>query len=361
MIEMSLCMIVKDEEDTLPRCLSSIAELVDEIIIVDTGSSDRTKEVARTFTEHVYDFPWVDDFAKARNYAFELATKDYIMWLDADDLLADKDQQKLRALKESTDPTVDSMTMEYLLDFDEYGNVTVRNRRNRIVKRANQFKWIGKVHEYLAVWGTIINTDVAITHASIRHDSDRNLNIYEQAVAAGEELTPRDLYYYANELKDHQRYEDAIVQYEQFLATEAGWIEDVLATFSKLADCYHALKMPEQEVASSLRALRYAPPRPELCCRMGYYFMQKEDYQASVFWYQTAIRVGEPRTGWGSANIACSTWLPHLQLCVCYDRLGQYELANEYNEIALRYRPSDHRMLQNRLYFQEMLAQPSQV
>ena len=73
-------MIVKDEEFTLGRCLDTVKDLVDEIIIVDTGSVDKTKEIARTYTDKIYDFTWIDDFAAARNFSFEKASMDYLLW-----------------------------------------------------------------------------------------------------------------------------------------------------------------------------------------------------------------------------------------------------------------------------------------
>ena len=79
MITISLCMIVKNEEAVLARCLESVKDVVDEIIIVDTGSTDKTKQIAYRYTQNVYDFEWIDDFSAARNYSFSKATKDYQM------------------------------------------------------------------------------------------------------------------------------------------------------------------------------------------------------------------------------------------------------------------------------------------
>ena len=78
MATVSLCMIVKNEEKILARCLDSMAGLMDEIIIVDTGSTDATKEIAARYTDKVYDFTWVYDFAAARNFAFSLASMEYV-------------------------------------------------------------------------------------------------------------------------------------------------------------------------------------------------------------------------------------------------------------------------------------------
>ena len=90
----SLCMIVKNEEKHIARCLDSVAGLVDEIVIVDTGSSDRTVEIASRYTPRVYSYPWKDDFSDARNHAFSKATMDYCMWMDADDVLEEAERYR---------------------------------------------------------------------------------------------------------------------------------------------------------------------------------------------------------------------------------------------------------------------------
>ena len=99
MITVSLCMIVKNEEDILARCLDSLKGLMDEIIIVDTGSTDRTKEIAANYTDKIYDFSWCDDFAAARNFSFSKATKEYIYAPDADEVLDEINRRRFMMLK----------------------------------------------------------------------------------------------------------------------------------------------------------------------------------------------------------------------------------------------------------------------
>ena len=90
MISVSVCMIVKNEEKVLRRCLDSLAGLYEELVIVDTGSTDSTKEIAGRYTDKVYDLVWTGSFSDARNFAFDKCTCDYIYSVDADEILAGK-------------------------------------------------------------------------------------------------------------------------------------------------------------------------------------------------------------------------------------------------------------------------------
>jgi len=129
MATISLCMIVKNEEEVLGRCLQSVKHIVDEIIIVDTGSTDDTKEIAKKFEAKIFDFEWCNDFSKARNYCFSLANKDYILWIDADDVMEEKEQLKLSKLKESLSEEIDAVSMPYILSVSEFGDVGYQIRR----------------------------------------------------------------------------------------------------------------------------------------------------------------------------------------------------------------------------------------
>ena len=92
----SLCMIARNEEKYLEQCLNSVKDLADEIIIVDTGSTDRTKEMARKFNAKIYEFKWIDDFSAARNESLKHATKDWILVMDADEVIEKDDLEKIK-------------------------------------------------------------------------------------------------------------------------------------------------------------------------------------------------------------------------------------------------------------------------
>ncbi|BBI32708.1 glycosyltransferase family 2 protein [Cohnella abietis] len=354
MITISLCMIVKNEEEGLAKCLSSVKGIADEIVIVDTGSTDRTKEIAAQFTDRIFDFEWINDFSAARNYSFSKATKKYILWLDADDQIQEKDRLLFIKLKKKLTLDVDSVTMSYNLAFDESGNVTSSLRRNRLVRRDRSFQWIGPVHEYLAVWGNIQNSDVSITHGKNKAYTDRNLQIYLKREQAGEQFTPRDLYYFANELRDHAQYRKAILYYEMFLKGKQGWIEDNIQACTKMADCFGKLGDKEKYFESMCMTLSYDKPRAEVCYAIGIHFLEDNKYDIAIFWFTAAVDCGIDKNNMAMVNPAHSTWLPHLQLCLCYDRLGQLEKANEHNEKALAYHPTHPSMLYNQKYFQNM-------
>lgn len=348
----SLCMIVKNEEKVIRRCLDSVQDITDEIIVVDTGSTDCTKDIVSRYTDKVYDFQWIEDFSAARNFAFRQATKSYILWLDADDVIMESDRIKFLELKKSLNPEVDSVTMHYHLSKEENGLVTSSLRRHRLVKRSKNFKWIRAVHEYLDVSGFILNSDIAITHCKIHHDSNRNLRIYERRIADGESFSPRDLYYYANELMDHDKLEKAIEFYQKFLETKQGWIEDNIAACGKMADCYFNLNNPEKQLQYIYKSFDFDTPRAEFCCRLGFYYLQINQLKQAIFWYQIATELEKPSDCWGTIQQACWTWLPHLQLCVCYDRIGNYDLARSHNEIAAGFVPDNPHVLHNRKYLE---------
>jgi glycosyltransferase involved in cell wall biosynthesis len=355
MVTISLCMIVKNEQDVIARCLNSVKDLVDEIIIVDTGSTDKTKEIIKNYTDKIFDFQWIDDFASARNYSFFKATKDYILWLDADDVILEEDRLKFMELKQSLENTVEIVMMRYNVGFDESGNITLSYFRERLLRRLNNYRWKEPVHEYLEIYGNIINSDICITHKK-EHTSekDRNIYIYEKVLAKGKKLTTRGLFYFARELYYNQRYDEAIIYFNKFIDTEAGWVEDNISACLDLSNCYDHINDKKSMIRALLKSFEYDIPRAEICCQLGKYYFEKMDYEKAIFWYKIATELKKPVDSWGFISHEYWGYIPCIQICVCYDKLGMREEAIRYNNKAAEYKPNDPSVLYNRKYFENI-------
>lgn len=143
----SLCMIVKNEEKVIDRCLSTVAHLVDETIIVDTGSIDNTKEIVKKYTDKVYDFEWIGDFSAARNFAASHASGEWILVLDADEYI---DEENFKAFIEdlrSNSNNFDAYTAKILNFTGSYGENLIQNFHDRIYKNNGEIEYFRKIHE----------------------------------------------------------------------------------------------------------------------------------------------------------------------------------------------------------------------
>ncbi|PEK78074.1 glycosyl transferase [Bacillus toyonensis] len=345
MITISLCMIVKNEEHTLARCLDSIGDIPDEIIIIDTGSTDNTKKIAATYTNHIFDFQWVNDFSQARNYSFQQATKEYILWLDADDMLQPEERNKLLQLKQTLQPSVDAVSMLYHVAFDEHQNVTASTRRIRLVKRSKSFQWVGIVHEDLMLHTTHshLASPIIVTHASEKKmGSRRNLEIYEKALQHNQTFRTHDMFHYAQELTAHGAYEKAIPFYETCKTAKEISLENRVFVYHQLATCYAMMNEIEKEEDITLQSFQLDVPQPVFCCRMGESFIRKEQYEQAIFWYTIAMEMKSlSRYEWSIQQDIYRTWLPHKQLAFCYYQLGEYEKSYYHNQNVLTYLPDD--------------------
>lgn len=354
-MELSLCMIVRNEEATLARCLESVTGAVDEIVIVDTGSADGTKEIALRYTDKVIDFPWRDDFSAARNEAFAHAAKPYLLWLDADDVLDAGDRAKLIALKPRLDGTVDAVMTPYYYAFDGSGRPSLIFERERIVRAAAGFRFEGAVHEAMAVSGRVIHEDIVIRHARAADagHTGRNLAIYERMIANGERLAKRDRYYYARELADAGRHREAEAAFARFLDMDAGDDERQDACIRR-GRCLLALGDYDGAKAQLFGALAVRAGRAEAFCALGEVCMAQGKDDDAMFYYRAALLCGEPPMGCAFTEPAAYDYIPLMQLCVLCDRRGDYCEASRMNERALLLRPDDANALRNRAYFEEL-------
>ena len=354
-MELSLCMIVKNEEANLSKCLESVQGVVDEIVIVDTGSTDATKEIARRYTDKVYDYQWEDDFSKARNVSMDYATKPYVLWLDADDVLERSEREKLLAFKKQLDGKIDAVMMPYHYAHNPDGTPSMVFDRERIVRREAGFRFAGVVHEAMAVGGHVTHVDIAITHTGNHgaQSTKRNLAIYELWRERGGDFAPRDRYYYARELMANGFVERAEQVFAEFLAGD-GWIENRIDAFLQRGRCLVQLGKTQQARECYMQALDLGVPRAEVLCALGDTLFKEGAWEAAAFWYRAAMQAEKPEASSGFIVQDAYGYIPAMQLCVCYDHLGRTQEAAEMNERALLYHPGDQAALKNREYFENL-------
>ena len=148
---MSLAMIVKDEEKHIGKCLDSVKDLVEEIIVVDTGSTDNTIDICHSYNARVFCFKWNNDFSEARNYGLDKVTCDWVLWLDADEELAEGNRGELynQSLFEDCDafslPLINYFGEE--VNLDEYAQIA----QPRMFRNDKGFRFENKIHEWLNI------------------------------------------------------------------------------------------------------------------------------------------------------------------------------------------------------------------
>lgn len=350
MATLSVCMIVKDEEEVIGRCLACAKQFADEIIIVDTGSSDNTKQIAQDFTRNIYSFQWADDFSAARNFSFSKATCDYIMWLDADDVVTDENISKINGLKNAVDSSINTIMMKYHVGFDENDIPTLSYYRERMIKRTCHLPWVGEIHEVIPPTPVVLYSDVVIEHRKLkRSDPQRNLRIFKKIIAAGGTLSARQQFYYARELYYNNKPQEAVPEFLAFLKSD-GWLPDKISACRDLSACYLLINDEDKALEALFGSFAFDKPHAEVCCDIGRIFLNRGQYPTAIYWYERALDA-EKDEAFGFIFEDCYGFVPYLQLCVCYDRLGDHVKAEKYNDMAGIIKPGDEVVLYNKRYF----------
>ena len=336
MITISLCMIVKNEEAVLKRCLDSVADLMDEIIIVDTGSTDRTKEIAAQYTDKVYDFEWIQDFSAARNYSFSKATMDYIYVADADEVIDEDNRQKFRLLKEAMLSEIEMVQMIYCnqLEFGTTYNFD-EEYRPKLYKRLREFVWVEQIHETVRITPVIYDSDIRIEHRPLSNHSGRDFAAFQRIFAKGDRLSKKLHNMYARELfiaGEDRDFLDAVPVFELTMTDADRGIEEVKEAACVLAKAYRLqgdianfFKNAMKEVATESSS--------EICYELGEYYLNQKDYMEASIWYYNAAYETE-----SILNIHCSGDWSLNKLAECYRALGNEEKALEFEKQEKKWR-----------------------
>jgi len=324
-VKLSLAMIVKDEEGTLGRVLEDASTFCDEMVVVDTGSTDTTREIAAAHGAVVSSFAWEDDFSAARNAAFERCTGDWIVWLDADDVVPPASQGAFRAVKEELSDGIDGVFAPYHYNIGDDGRPLFSFHRERLLRRAAGLRWVGPVHECIAVPSgrSVLRPELVVEHrpdpARRAQNVDRNITILAKAIEAGDR-TPRTLFYYANELYDHGRYDEAARSYREYLAAESEAADRYWAQL-KLAESLRLLGDHAASRRAALDAIDEDSGRAEAYVTLGRVHFDAHEWEEALppFMAATAGR----RPAFGFVRDGDYRYLPWDFLSVCYEKLGR--------------------------------------
>jgi len=348
-MKISLCMIVRDEEAFLHDCLKSVQGIVDEMVIVDTGSTDRTVEIAEAHGAEVYHHEWTDSFAEARNRALEHANKDWILVLDADERLDESSKKEiLQAVNKPTADAYDLVFRNYLSDGpnpDVFVHRTCRLFRNRL-----EYRYRGRVHELITP--SIVGSDgregqlnAVIHHYGYRPRMMEQRNKYEryvQMLRAELEENPRDVYWLYNlavAYLTHGEIDNGLKYLE--LAAEYVTPDHKFASrvFASMSNALCTAGKPEQALDAVWRGEKMEIADPELSYCKGNALALLKRYEQAIEAYEDAIRSGR-NEGWiGDAGV--SGYKAQYGIASAQMGLGNYGAAAEACRKVLAEKPDD--------------------
>ena len=343
-MKISAALIVRNEEGTLARCLSSIRDHVDEIVVVDTGSTDRTEQVAREFTDRIFHCTWRRDFAQARQYAFDRASGDWVFWLDADDVVVNAN--RIRHSVESAPAETKALYWKYVVGRDEFGNSTCEFWRERCVRNEGQFRWVGRVHEVLVprtACATARVDDVVVMHyrePKPDRPKSRNLDIlHEEYLRSRRRPSPRLLLCLANEYADAGETALAIEFLRKYTQIST-WNDERYLALLKLARLLREKSQFGEAVDAALQAVKTMPfwANAYFSLAETYYFQR--DWGRVAHWAEIGMRLSPPDTVCiVNPRESQYDWIVHYTNALFH--LGRVPEALSWSEKALSICPGD--------------------
>jgi tetratricopeptide (TPR) repeat protein len=340
---LGLCMIVKDEEEMLPKCLAAVAPAVDEIIIVDTGSTDRTVEIAKSYGAKVIEQAWTGSFSEARNTSFEHATTDWIVYLDADEVLVADDVDRLKALtgrvwREAFYLSLTSFTG----DTDDEGAVT--NSVLRVFRNRPTYRFEGRLHEQIAhnlpfyAAGRLEQSSVRVDHygylGAVRDAKEKSQRNLELLKAQQAESAPSAFLHfnvgteyaaigdYASDLTEFQR-SWTLVQ------TSGEENNDYVPPLvQRLVTALRATGHARDAIATASAGLERFPGFTDLVFAQAQAALALGNQDEAIAYWERCIEMGDAPSRYG-ATVGAGTHRPRIALAELYMHRGELGRARE--------------------------------
>lgn len=354
MLPVSICMIAKNEEKRIERCLQSLAPYGFEIVIVDTGSTDSTKEIASKYTSCIYDFTWVDDFSAARNFSLEKASNDWIFMMDCDEWIESIDIEELTYFRKHLSHAVGSVTRQNITGTPEHPGRTV-DQTERFFNR-KRFRYTGRIHEQITpkfektleafLLNTVIGHDgYLMTEDQRQAKSHRNVSLLEKELAEDPE-NPYIMYQLGKGYDIINAYDKSCVYYEKALNND---LDSSLAYVHALIISYGESLLETAQYTKALELKKYTDI---LSNSADYMYLMGMIYVKNEL-YENALDCFEKATSFETSNkIGANTFLSYYEIGRILSMISEWQLARKYFEMCGDYPPAVHAisiLIQNNL------------
>ncbi|MGO5067005.1 glycosyltransferase [Clostridium sporogenes] len=347
--DISLCMIVKNEETNLGRCLSSVHDLVDEIIVVDTGSTDKTVEIAKKYNAKVHYFPWCNDFSAARNESLKYASKDWILIMDGDDEFCKEDKEKFKNLiKKDLNKNI-----IYFFETLNYSGYSVNandisiNLNPRLFKNNYGFHYEGEVHNQLVNYEKDVQGkayDLRIHHYGYLNQNiiskdkrNRNITLLREQIKKGEDIkfayfNLGNEYFALNDKKS--ALENYYKSYKDF-NPNAGYASRLI---ERIIISNYMLKNYDKALDFVEIGIKYYPDFTDLYYLKGIILEDKNSPILAIKAFEKCIELGEPPLVLKSIY-GVGGFRPRYELSTIYMNLKDYDTAYKYSVETIKSKP----------------------
>ena len=361
-IKLSLCMIVKDVEGIIPFLWTSVKDIVDEWIVVDTGSSDNSvsviKEIGgdkvKVFEEGdrfledvsdegegllkkygVNDYPKkIFNFGEARNFSFEQATGDFILWLDADDVVYGA--EKLRYIIDNNLEIggCKGLHLLYKYEVDEDGNVVVEHWRERVVPNNSNYRWVGKIHEIIipkqeTKYFQVRESDSHVLHTSkdkFKSNKRNIVSLAQELGAQGKNRDPRTIFQLAEAFNvGYKKSNDSIELYKEYLGL-SSWDEERALVCQRLCDIYLRLGEKNEALEWAYKAVKERPDFPGNYATLAQVYYAIGEFENAINFAERSLELEQPPTN-TFVNQKHNRVTPLLILSYCNMQKGVFDEA----------------------------------
>lgn len=347
---LSLCMIVKNEERVLADCLSSAVPFFDEIVVIDTGSTDSTVEIAKAHGAKVGFFPWCNDFSAARNVSLEQATGDWVMWMDADDTLPAECGKALRPLIALAEDRVTGYLMQVHIPPAPGDNGFTIVDHVKLFRNRPSVRFEGRIHEQIleSIYrsgGVIERTNLYVVHSGYDHspEGQARKRTRDTTILALDEAErpdhPFPRFNYGMTYFHLKEYDLAITKLKECLERSKPQESTVRKVYAMLTGCYMEKRDLDQARNALDTGLALFPNDPELLFRAGNLYRELGDFAAAENFYLKLFHSRESGHI-DSLDVTMTSYKAHHNLALIYQDMNKLAESEQHWRAAVQISPS---------------------